>query len=364
MDPVNLAVNHSSFVKKPIRIVPDANVLFTDPFFQSIAAKAIEAAGRYMDIKLTVGDITLDEVRNIFNEQLEAMVNDIKRVVGRAEAIKLETGVNKYVLGFNSKKSFEAWEERWNKIKKESASLPYPIIDARELAQRSIQEYRPFLKGDKGYRDYLLWISILNALQADDCNYILVSNDNGFYAENSTQLHPDLEKELASLKLSGRVAARKSLADVVDEFIKPQLKPDEVVAVAIESGKVNDFTDKYDQVDILIYEYLIAIEIPEEWVRKYDYYDASFDVAEDVTFTDLVSTLELDDKVLVTSEWEASVVIVVSSYGNQEESETVFVSFTVESLVNPQTLEVESHEVKDYELNGWWNSTRKERIPY
>ena len=89
-----------------------------------------------------------------------------------------------------------------------------------------------------------------------------------------------------------------------------------------------------------------------------------FDVAEDVIMTDLVSTLELDDKILTTTEWETSVAIEVSSFGYQEELETVFVGFKVESLVDPKTLEVESHEVVDYEFHGWYDPKEKERIPY
>jgi hypothetical protein len=364
MEPERVHKTDLDFSSKPIRIVPDANVLFADPFFQSVAAKTIVSATQFMEIVLVIGEVTLDEVRNIVNEQLRTIVSDLGKVANKAKTLNLETGIDQYGLGYNLKQASQAWEKRWEVLKKESVSMPYPSIDPREIALRSITEHRPFLRGDKGFRDYLLWISILAALPADDYNYILVSNDNGFYAENSAQLHSDLEKELASLSLSGRVLARKSLLDVIDEFIKPRLKPDQIVEVAIKSGKISDFTDADDKVDILINEYLMTIDIPEEWITKYDYYATSFDVAEDVAMTDLVSTLELDDKVLATSEWEASVVIEVSAYGYQDESETVFVSFKVESILDPRTLEVESHEVTGYELLGWYDPKSGERIPH
>lgn len=364
MGPDRIHKTDLDFSSRPIRIVPDANVLFADPFFQSVAAKTIISATQFMDIGLVIGEVTLDEVRNIVNEQLRTIVSDLGKVASKAKTLNLETGIDQYRLGYNFERASQAWEKRWEALKKESASMPYPTIDSREIALRSITERRPFLKGDKGFRDYLLWISILAALPTDDYSYILVSNDNGFYAENSTQLHSDLEKELASLNLSGRVLVRRSFLDVIDEFIKPRLKPDKAVEVAIKSGKIPDFTDADDKVDILINEYLMTIDIPEEWITKYDYYDASFDVAEDVAMTDLVSTLELDDKVLATSEWEASVVIIVSAYGYQDESETVLVSFKVESILDPRTLEVESHEVTGYELLGWYDPEKRERIPY
>lgn len=364
MEPERVHKTDLDFSGQSIRIIPDANVLFADPFLHSVAAKTILAAAQFMEIELIVADVTFDEVHNIVNEQLHGIVSEVNKVIARAKVLKLETGVNQYSLIYNSKKALEAWEEQWETLKKESTSLPYPSIDPRELAQRSIKEYRPFLKGDKGFRDYLLWASILTAMSTDDCNYILVSNDHGFYSENSLQLHSDLEKELASLNLSSRLLVRKSFVNVIDEFIKPRLKPDQAVEVAIKSGKIPDFIDDNDQVGILINEYLMTIDIPEEWIAKYDYYAASFDVAEDVTMDGLVSTLELGDKVLTTTEWEASVAIEVSSYGYQDELETVFVGFTIESLVDPKTLEVESHEVTEYELRGWYDPQKNERIPY
>lgn len=364
MEPARKHETDSDYFSKPVRIVPDANALFADPFFQSVAAKTILSAAQFMDIRLIVGDVTLDELSNIVNEQLRAIAHELGKVANKAKSLNLETGIDKYRLGYNLKKALEAWEERWETLKKESASIPYPSINPRELAQRSIKEYRPFLKGDKGFRDYLLWVSVLSALSADDCNYILVSNDHGFYTENSEQLHSDLEKELASLNLSGRILVRKSFVDVIDEFIKPRLKPDQTVEVAIKSGKIPDFTDEDDRVDILINEYLMTIDIPDEWIASYDYYAASFDVAEDVTMTALVSTLELEDKVLTTTEWEASVTIEVSSYGYQDRQETVFIGFKIESLVDPKTLEVESHEVTEYEPHGWYDPRKKERIPF
>jgi hypothetical protein len=354
----------SAFLNNPIRIIPDANVLFADPFLLSVAAKTILAAADFMEIKLVISEVTLDEVGNLVEEQLNSLIKDLNKTIQKARNINFETGVNEYGLVYESKKAFNEWKKRWEAFKTTSQSLPYPNIGTKELANRSIKEFRPFLEGDKGFRDCLLWISILMALSTDKCNYILVSHDHGFYDGESDRLHPDLEKELVSHSWSGRVLARRSFAAVVDEFIKPYLKADQAVEVAIKSGRIFDFTDKDDEdhVGILINEYLVKIEIPSEWITVSDYYSADFDVAEDVTMTDLISTLQLDNKVLATSEWEASVVIEVSCPGYQNESEMVIVRFKIESLIDPNTLEVESHEVTECELIGWHDPETKERI--
>ena len=350
--------------KKPIRIVPDTNVLFSDPFFRSVTAKTIIATVKFTDIQLVFADITIDELGNIVKEQIDEVVSELNRVARKAEALELKAGIQVLILGYESKEAMKAWEKRWASLRSTSLALPYPEVAAKDLARSSISQSRPFMEGDKGLRDYLLWISILTAARGDDCIYILVTNDKGFYGKQSDAIHSDLEKELESFGLSGRVLIRKSFSSVVGEFVKPHLNPEQKVEVAIKSGELSDFTGKDDSVAISLYEYLLREEIPEEWITKTDYYSASVDVVEDTEMTDLVSTLELDGNVLVTSEWEASVVIDLSCPGYQDTTETVIISFNVESLVNSETLEVESHEISSCNLSGWYDEETGERVPY
>lgn len=338
--------------KRPIRIIPDTNVLFGDPFLYGVIVQTIITAAKFLDIRLVFSEITIDELRNLMMGRLDTVAKQLNRAITEAESLRLKTGLNVLGLGYKSKEAMKTWEKRWAHLTEVSPILPYPTVDVKELVKRSISQRRPFTEGDKGLRDYLLWSSILIAAQADNYTYILVTNDNGFYRPQSNDIHPDLERELESYGLSSRLLIRRSFSSVVGEFVKPHLNPEQHVEVAVRSGELPDFTDKNDSVAIALYEYLLKEEIPEEWITKPDYYSASVDVVEDAAMTDLTSALELDGNVLVTSEWEASVVIDLSCSGYQDDYETVIVSFTVESLVNSQTLEVESHEISSCELRG------------
>jgi hypothetical protein len=104
------------FSNKPFRIVPDANVLFADPFFQSVAAKTIISATQFMDIGLVIGEVTFDEVRNIVNEKLRAIVSDLGKAAIKAKTLNLETGIDQYRLGYNLKQALQAWEKRWDAL--------------------------------------------------------------------------------------------------------------------------------------------------------------------------------------------------------------------------------------------------------
>lgn len=347
--------------ERPIRVVPDANVLYGDPFLRSVTAQAIISASKFIDIKLVVGDITVDELRGLLTEQLKTAVRTLGDAIRRAELLEFETGVSVLGFGHKSREVIKAWEERWTSLRGVLPIMPYPTVVAEELAERSISERRPFLEGDRGLRDCLLWISILAEARNDDCTYVLVTKDNGFYEAQSEALHGDLEAELARHDLAGRVVVRRSFSSVVDEFVKPRLRPEQLVEVAIKSGRISDFTERDDSVGIALYDYLLHRQIPDEWIAKRDYNDASVDVVEDVKLIDLVSTFELDGMVLVTSKWVASVVIDLSCPGYQDDSETVIVTFIVETIVNASTFEVEYHEVSSYTISGW--DDYGERIP-
>lgn len=348
--------------RRAIRIVPDANVLFGDPFLHGVTVQTIIAAAKFIDIGLVFGEITVDELCKLVRERLDTVAKQLDRAITEAESLRLKTGLNVLGLGHKSKEAMKTWEEQWTRIAETSPVLSYPAVDAKELAKRSISQRRPFREGDRGLRDCLLWSSILTAARSDEYIYILVTNDNGFYRPESDDMHPDLEQELESYDLSGRVLIRRSLSSVVGEFIKPHLDPEQNVEVAIRSGKLPDFTDKDDSVAIELYEYLLKAEIPDEWITNPDYYSASVDVVEDATMKELVSALDLNGNVLVTSEWEACVYIDLYCPGYRNDFERAIVGFTVESLVDSQTLEVESHEVSDCELRGWYHEGR--RVPH
>ena len=118
-----------------------------------------------------------------------------------------------------------------------------------------------------------------------------------------------------------------------------------------------------DVIDLPLNEYLLQPEITDDWISSQNYYGATLDVVEDVTMTELTSALDLGSEVLVTTKWAAEVAISLSLPGYREESESVLTSFTVESQVDPSTLEVKSHEVSDCTHTGWRDAETGDRIP-
>ena len=77
---------------------------------------------------------------------------------------------------------------------------PYPDISHEIIARRALDRRKPFdVRGHNGYRDTLLWISVLSA--ATDSKVMFVSDNSADFAKNKqmpTELADDLLKDLTA----------------------------------------------------------------------------------------------------------------------------------------------------------------------
>lgn len=118
------------------------------------------------------------------------------------------------------------------------SKLPYPEITHEQLVVRATRRTRPFTEKDRGYRDTLVWLSVIDLAKQDRVVH-LISNDKIF--SDGKSLHPELVAELESVGLSGNsVVLHESLAEFVDTEIKPDLEPLDALSKKIESGLLQD----------------------------------------------------------------------------------------------------------------------------
>lgn len=78
--------------------------------------------------------------------------------------------------------------------------LEYPKTDHQEITKRAIGRKRPFVDRDRGYRDTLIWLSVINLLKTAKTKVALITSDKGFFQENLP--HADLIEDLSKLKIS------------------------------------------------------------------------------------------------------------------------------------------------------------------
>lgn len=109
--------------------------------------------------------------------------------------------------------------------------LSYPAVPHSKLIHRLWQMHRPFLpdKDDEGYRDALVWETILELMKTNDEETVFLTSDKGF-CNNDKQLHSDL---VADLSHHGIRTDRLALFTEWDPFVEMYLS----VASDIEEAR-------------------------------------------------------------------------------------------------------------------------------
>jgi hypothetical protein len=118
--------------------------------------------------------------------------------------------------------------------------VPIPEVTHAALVDRDLKHVRPFNSDGKGYRDALIWLGFLNALDDTTEKAIFVtSNSKDFCAVGEQEFHSDLLKELQQHTPGCSTAVYASPKLLVEEVVKPRLR-----ALAEQEAKTQEILNK------------------------------------------------------------------------------------------------------------------------
>lgn len=111
--------------------------------------------------------------------------------------------------------------------------LSYPQTPHEHLVFKAITRKRPFNEKGSGYRDALIWETVLELASQQAGSVAFISKDADF-TDNKGALHADLVTELKERhRGASSVLVFRSLGDFVDRHIRPALKKLETVDRAL-----------------------------------------------------------------------------------------------------------------------------------
>jgi hypothetical protein len=112
--------------------------------------------------------------------------------------------------------------------------LPWPAVGHQKVVERILAARHP-VRDERGYRDLLVWESILAHIvseKPDTC--VFVTSDSDFL--DGSSLHPDLVEDLRRLQLEPRCIAVERLAALNEREFKPTLARLDQVAEQLQNG--------------------------------------------------------------------------------------------------------------------------------
>lgn len=210
-----------------MRIVLDTCVICRDFRMSKSAFRVFLDGLSRAGYSLHIPKLVCDEVLNKYAEELRSRADGIGRAIAKLERFTghefgrplsdadLQDLLNEYTELLNAK--FTAVQTDF---------LDYPDISHETLVSRALKRRKPFSESGKGYRDALIWETILHLATSGEMQPIaFISCNPKDFADGNGQLHPDLLEDIASLgEQCCEVVFFDSLEIFVDNHIKPRLE--------------------------------------------------------------------------------------------------------------------------------------------
>lgn len=204
----------------------DTNAVFSDRAFRGGVTGRLLALSRRGLITLAVPEVVLLEVARQHRTEILGRIDQLtqlpRKVEEAARVLELdawEVWVSSPLVSFDSEQIWTSYQTslRTRLDDARVEVLPIPAVDHKDLLERDLGGRAPFDSSGKGYRDALIWHSILEHLQSTDCERIVfITNDNDFGVNGlDASLRSELPPDATELEVMTSV---KQLLD--DPMIK------------------------------------------------------------------------------------------------------------------------------------------------
>ena len=351
-------------------VVPDSNVIYTDPFFDRPLVRTFLAAEETSGLRLMIPAVVIDETRNQIKLDLFALV---RAAASQLQDFRSSAGMSPGHIDlqetmYDKQAYLERFDRRIQQFREAGRILEYPSATNQDIALRSIRREPPFLDKDRGFRDTLIWLSIKEQLLSSldtGSKIILVTKDNAFYDSDNKLLHEHLIAEVVGVsKPTCAVVAQRSLGKVVSDHAIGCGNEVDWVRDLIKSGDVIGFEPDGEEVMFVALRW-----ISKNWSDMEDIGKAivsriplmGFQLRDNANLADVKRPLDLGNGIVsVGSEWTSELYILEDEL-QQIEAYSGFpvmppkasVTFNMTSLLEciEQRCVVQSHQI----VSATWN---------
>ncbi len=203
-------------------IVLDTNIIRSDWHLKSKEFDILEDYLKKTDSSFVLPKIILEEIKGLFKRELKAEYDVIAKASSNLNHLLKEELANELVLDFESSTEFYA-----KRLIRRMDLTSNKIIDYNndflpELVQRAIMKSKPFKDEDRGFRDCIIWLTLLKYTQAcHEKQIVFISNnpiDFGDGNKESPKLHPELLNDCENLNI--KINYYRNLKDFIEKHSK------------------------------------------------------------------------------------------------------------------------------------------------
>lgn len=203
-------------------LIVDTNVLVRDIRLRGASWQTILRASQELGFSIVVPAVAFDEAIEFFRREYRKQVHSYSKALRKLEN-SLGTELVRPIIPdielatSNYRLYLESLFRRY-RVK----VVDYPSVSHREIVIRAGRRKAPMANSDKGYKDYLIWKTVVElALVADGKVNFLTFNRKDFLADGA--LNPDLKDDLVNAGIEESVAVFSSLEQLLQVEIEPRL---------------------------------------------------------------------------------------------------------------------------------------------
>ena len=207
-------------------VVLDANAVVSEGFGASALLRFLLSSSKIVGHHIFIPELVVEEVVAKFERTIVVEADEAQRAVDQLSK-RLTTPLPSLVTALDQQKKAAFVRARLQEQFTDtiSAILDYPHVSHRELVRRAVARQKPFDDKGSGYRDTLIWHSVLELAMRSTERIGLITRDRDFLDSDKKSLHPKLADELvASGYCRNRVTVIDSISTFVDVHVRPRLQ--------------------------------------------------------------------------------------------------------------------------------------------
>lgn len=189
---------------------------------------------------IVFSEVVIDEIKNKYREKLVEQWQKTQKELKQLSEI---TGKKVSMPQINVEEECRIYSDFLEFFIIESGMTvaeEYPDIPHKDVVARALRRKKPFKEdGSTGYRDYLVWRSLLNIVKLfnnEDVHFITTNIHDFSDPDDKKKLHMDLVEEMDELRIDkGRLHYWTSLKSFVEQIVKPLLEEQEENQKIIDS---------------------------------------------------------------------------------------------------------------------------------
>lgn len=304
-----------------MKIFLDSNVFFGDYFARNANLRYLFHFINNGNHDLLLSRLVLQEVENIRNREIVLEHRNAKKTIAALDRLN---GSPFMLLpeasGFCNYDLSTILEGKVESL----IVIEYEHISHSVVVTRALNSKRPFLENEKGYRDTLIWLSLLNYIKREAIKEEIVfitANSNDFFDPNDIKkFHPDLISDIKALTGEPRITPFRSVADFVDTAINKDEH-------AIDHSKFLDMFGNYLEQEGISYiasvnspvvKSIQAVILPCTHLFA-NLSGLSAEIVEDIEDCDIISTNELNNcEVFISCKYDLRIVEIVAFISTQD----------------------------------------------